>query len=165
MFYRLHRKKESFTTVGGLFGFPFYMENVLSLSDVMFEEGILWLNVLNVEWKSVLLERLGRWLEDQTSKEREQNSLLDSLSIVEKLSGLYWTREKSDSSKYISTHIFFVLESQTFYRVHRKKIYKLCSSKPNVLGMEHCFINDLDSIIITCLCRTGRNSIAKNRTQ
>jgi hypothetical protein len=64
------------------------MENVLSLSDVMFQEGILWLNVLNVEWKSVLLERLGRWLEDQTRKEREQSLQLDSLTIVENLSDL-----------------------------------------------------------------------------
>ena len=59
------------------------MENVLSLSDVMFQEGILWLNVLNVEWKSVLLERLGRWLEDQTRKVREHNSRLDSMNVVE----------------------------------------------------------------------------------
>jgi hypothetical protein len=64
------------------------MENVLSLSDVMFQEGILWLNVLNVEWKSVLLERLGRWLEDQTRKEREQSLQLGSLTIVENLSDL-----------------------------------------------------------------------------
>lgn len=43
-----------------------------------------WLNVLNVEWKSVLLKRLGRWLEDRTSKEREQNLPLDSLNVAEK---------------------------------------------------------------------------------
>ena len=42
-----------------------------------------WLNVLNVEWKSVPPKRLGRWLEDQTRKVREQNLQLDSMNVVE----------------------------------------------------------------------------------
>jgi len=43
-----------------------------------------WSNVPNVKGKSALLKRLGRWLEDWTSKEREQKSLLDSLNAAEK---------------------------------------------------------------------------------
>ena len=48
--------------------------------------GILWLNVLNVEVKSALLRRLGRWLADQIRVARETSSQLDSLNTVEKLS-------------------------------------------------------------------------------
>jgi hypothetical protein len=59
------------------------MENVLSLSYVIYEKGILWLNVLNVKEKSVLLRRLGRWLEGKIRAEREQNLQLDSLNVVE----------------------------------------------------------------------------------
>ena len=64
------------------------MENVLSLSCVMLRKGIIWLNVLNVKEKSVLLRRLGRWLEGKIRVAREQNLQLDSLNVVENLSGL-----------------------------------------------------------------------------
>jgi hypothetical protein len=56
--------------------------------DVMFEKGILWLNALNVKEKLVLLRRLGRWLEERTRVEREQNLLLDCMSAVERSSDL-----------------------------------------------------------------------------
>jgi len=63
------------------------MKNVLSLSYVMLRKGIIWLNVQNVEKKSALLRRPGRWLEEKTRVAREQRLQLDSLNIVEKLSG------------------------------------------------------------------------------
>jgi hypothetical protein len=37
------------------------------------KKGTSWLSVLNVEKKSVLLRRLGKWLVDQIRVEREQN--------------------------------------------------------------------------------------------
>lgn len=43
-----------------------------------------WSNVLNVKGKSPLIKRLGRRLEDQTGKEREQNAPLNSLDAAEK---------------------------------------------------------------------------------
>jgi hypothetical protein len=64
------------------------MENVLSSSDVMLQKGLLWLNVLNVEKKSALLRRLGRWRADQTRVAKERNSQSDSSSTAEKLSDL-----------------------------------------------------------------------------
>jgi len=54
----------------------------------MFEKGSLWLNVLSVKEKSVLLRRLGRWLEGKIRVARERNLQLDSLNVVENLSGL-----------------------------------------------------------------------------
>jgi hypothetical protein len=54
----------------------------------MFQKGSLWLNVLNVKEKSVLLRRLGRWLEGKIRVAREQNLQLDSFNVVENLSGL-----------------------------------------------------------------------------
>jgi len=62
------------------------MESVLSLSCVMFRKGSLWLNVLSVKEKSVLLRRLGRWLEGKIRVARERNLQLDSLNVVENLS-------------------------------------------------------------------------------
>jgi len=62
------------------------MENFLSSSDVIFQKGILWLNVPNVKGKSVLLRRLGRWLEEKIRVAREQNLQSDSLNVVENLS-------------------------------------------------------------------------------
>ena len=66
------------------------MENVLLslMRDVTLRKGIVWLNVLNVEKKSVLLRKLGRWLDDQIKVERKQRLQLDFLSIVENLSEL-----------------------------------------------------------------------------
>lgn len=64
----------------------FWMENVLSSSYVMFEMGLLWLNVLYAEKKSVLRRRLGRWLADQTRVERRQSLQSDSTSTAERLS-------------------------------------------------------------------------------
>jgi hypothetical protein len=64
------------------------MENVLLPSHVMFRKGILWLNALNVEKKSVLLPSLGRWLDEQTKVARKQNLQSDSSTIAEKLSEL-----------------------------------------------------------------------------
>jgi len=56
--------------------------------NIMFQKGSLWLNVLSVKEKSVLLRRLGRWLEEKTRLAKERNLQLDSLNIAEKLSGL-----------------------------------------------------------------------------
>jgi hypothetical protein len=56
---------------------------------VMFEKGISWLNVQNVERKSVLLKRLGRWLAGKTRAARDWSLQLDSLNIVGNLSGLF----------------------------------------------------------------------------
>ena len=54
----------------------------------MFQKGSLWLNVLSVKEKSVLLRRLGRWLEGKIRVARERNLQLDSLNVVENLSDL-----------------------------------------------------------------------------
>ena len=65
------------------------MENVLLplMKDVTLKKGIVWLNVLNVEQKSVLLRRLGN-AGDQIRVERKQRLRLDFLSIVENPSEL-----------------------------------------------------------------------------
>ena|SRR4030042_848618 len=65
------------------------MENVLFLSDVLFEKWKLWLSVLIVRRKSVNQRRLGRWLGRKTKVERERNSQLVFLSAVESLSGQF----------------------------------------------------------------------------
>jgi len=65
------------------------MENVLLSSYVIFEKGILWLSVLNVEEKSVLLQRLGRWLVDEIRVARRRSLQSDSSTIVERLIELY----------------------------------------------------------------------------
>jgi len=54
--------------------------------NIMFQKGSLWLNVLSVKEKSVLLRRLGRWLEGKIRVARERNLQLDSLNVVENLS-------------------------------------------------------------------------------
>jgi len=54
----------------------------------MLKKGIIWLSVLYVKEKSVNQKRHGRWLEGKIRKAREQNLQLDSLNIVENLSGL-----------------------------------------------------------------------------
>jgi len=63
---------------------------------VMFEKGILWLNVPYVEKKSALLRRLGRWPANQIRVARKQNLQSGSLSTVENLSDLLWARGKSN---------------------------------------------------------------------
>ncbi len=61
---------------------------IVIIADLTSQREYLWLSVLNVERKSALLRRRGKWLEDQTRMARNWSLQLGSSSIVEKLSEL-----------------------------------------------------------------------------
>jgi hypothetical protein len=81
------------------------------LSDVLFEQWKIWQSVLSVRRKSANQRRLGRWLEERTKAEKEQNSQLVYSSAAESPSDQFLTREKFKPQHKQNHHTHFFLFS------------------------------------------------------